>query len=198
MGELLMRRREMVMPGGASSEWDSDWEYTNGAPTVEGWVQSGSGNVAMTATGYRVRGPQFNKDVPISNGVLEAKFQVINERDSLNGPRARLRIGNSTNAIMVIFNTYQSRNSIYLNDYSANFGAYDIVKGTMLGSFTLGSEYTVKMTIDGAVGIVEVNGVVLKDDINTAKMFNKGNLYFMSGDQYFGSIWQYVKYKSFD
>ena len=193
-----MRRREMVMPGGASSEWDSDWEYTNGAPTVEGWVQSGDGSVAMRTTGYYVRGPLFDKDVSVSHGILEAKFQVVNERTNLAGQRARLRIGNSDNAINLLFNGYNSRYRIYLNNYSADLNASTVEKGTLLGTFELGGEYEVKITIDGSVGSVEVNGVVLKDNIDTAKMYNRGGMLFGGGSSYYGSIWQYVKYKSLD
>ena len=198
MGELLMRRREMIMPGVTPSEWDSDWEYTNGAPTVEGWVQSGDGSVTMRATGYYVRGPLFDKEVSVSHGILEAKFQVVNERTNLAGQRARLRIGNSDNAINLLFNGYSSRYRIYLNNYSADLNASTVEKGTLLGIFELGGEYTVKITIDGSVGAVEVNGVMLKDNIDTAKMYNKGGMQFGGGSSYYGSTWQYVKYKSFD
>lgn len=200
MGYLLTRRREMILAASAPSEWDSEWKFANGAPTVKGWVRGGSsGNEAMTATGYRIRGYYYSQDVTTTNGIIEAKFQIINERSSLTACRAMLRIGDANNAVVVAFATYSSSIGIYLNDYSSSIGGSNLVKGTKIGDFQLGGEYTLKLTIDGAVGSAELNGVMLKDDINTAAMYNKGGVFFRgSGDQYEGSIWQYVRFKSLE
>lgn len=200
MGNLLTRRREMILAAKAPSEWDSEWKFANGAPTVKGWVRGGSsGNEAMTATGYQIRGYYYTQDVTTTKGIIEAKLKIINERSNLTASRALLRIGDANNSILVIFANYSSTIGIYLNDYSSSLGGGNVVKGTKIGDFQLGGEYTVKITIDGAVGSVEINGVLVKDNINTSTMYNKGGVLFRGSDsQYYGSIWQYVRFKSLE
>ena len=198
MGNLL-RRRELILPSASPSEWDDVWEYTDGAPTVDGWVQSGSGSGASVSTGYRTRGVTYDKaDVLTTSGVLEAHFQIINERSTMVGVRAGLRIGNASNAVVVLFNSYSSAHNIYLPTHknSGWAAASDNRNGTQIGTFTLGGWYKVKLTIDGSVGTVEINDEVVADNIDTAGLYLKGGLRFSgSSSSYFGSIWQYVKYK---
>lgn len=194
MGDLLIRRR-MLVPS-ATSEWDDIWEYTDGAPTVDGWVKSGSGSGSLVSTGYRARGIDFSKDVTATSGVIEAYFQIINERTDMNANRARLRIGNASNSIMVIFSSYSKNHGIYLHNYSSSYTDSSIRNGTKLGTFTLGDWYKVRITLDGSTGSVEINDEVAASNINTAAMYAKGGMYFCgSSSTYLGSIWQYVKYK---
>ena len=199
MGNLLMRRRELILPSASPSEWDDVWEYTDGAPTVDGWVKSGSGSGAAVSTGYRTRGLTFDKaDVLTTSGVLEAYFQIINERNTMTGIRAGLRIGNASNAVVVLFNSKGTDHRIFLPTYNKSSwtDAYSNVNGTELGAITLGGWYKVRLTIDGSVGTVEINDEVVASDINTAGIYLKGGLRFYgSSNQYFGAIWRYVKYK---
>ncbi len=191
---LYSRRRALLSMASAGptpppSEWDSVWEYTDGMPTVAGWERTTSGGTCSLVTnGLNLRKNSFGKDAPITNGVIEAKFTINNERSTMSENRAWLRIGNTSNAIYVVFKTYNGHH-IRLYDNSS------IQSGTDLGTFTLGGEYTLKLTINGSVGVVEVNGVVVKDDVNTASILSKGPLKFGSDGQYGGSTWQYVKYK---
>ena len=191
----LYSRRRALMSAASSGptppppEWDSVWDFSDGLPTVAGWTRTTSGGTCSLVTnGLNLRKNSYEKDIDISNGVIEAKFIINNERSTMAENRAWLRIGNASNAIYVVFKTYNTHH-IRLYDNSL------VQNGTDLGTFTLGDEYTLKLTINGSVGVVEVNGVVVKDDVNTASILSKGPLKFGSDGQYGGSTWQYVKYK---
>ena len=187
------RRRGIISAQGETpppSEWDSVWEYSDGLPTVADWERTTSGGTcSLVSNGLNLRKNSFEKDVAISKGVIEAKFIINNERATMAENRAWLRIGNDSHAIYVMFKTYSSQHHIRLYNNSS------IQNGTDLGSFTLGGEYTVKLTINGSTGIVEINGTVVKDDIDTTTVLSKGPLKFGSDGSYGGSTWQYVKYK---
>jgi hypothetical protein len=188
---MLNRRRAlMAVAGGSPSEWDSVWEHTDGLPTVAGWTRNTTGGTCSeTANGLNLINNTFSKDIEISQGVVEAKFIVKDARATSNVKRGLLRIGNSNNAIYVVFDSYSGHNiRIYNNSNLHN--------STAIGTFTLGSTYTVRIEINGSTGSVYINDVLAQDNINTASMQGKGTLYFGDNEQYGGGeYWQYVKYK---
>lgn len=195
MGNILIRR-PLLVSASAPSYWDDEWVYTDGAPTVDEWTRSGSGAVSSLSTGYRIRGYSYSKTTETTNGVIEAYFQIENARTDMNGNRARLRIGDSSNAAMVIFSSYSKSHGIYLHNYSSSYSDDKVRNGTKLGTFVLGDWYKVRITIDGSTGSVEINDEVVASNIDTSAMYGKGGLYFCgSNSSYFGSVWQYVKYK---
>lgn len=192
MGELLIRRREMILPSAAPSEWDYEWYYTDGIPSADdGWTKIGADTPTITASGMKVNRSYFDKDVEITHGVIEAKFTASSFRTTSNANRALLRIGDADNSIYVVFRRY-SGNNIRL------WTASNINNGQIIGSFTFGSTYIVRITINGAVGTVEVNDEVIADEIDTTAMHNRGAIRFGNSEQYGQSVWEYVKYKSFD
>ena len=193
MNMMMARRRAIIAAQEATpvDTWDSVWDYSEGLPTVDSWERTTSGNTcSLGSTGLNIRKNSFEKTVVITEGIIEAKFTINNERDTMAETRAWLRIGDSSNAIYVIFTTYNSSHHIRLYNSSSR------QNGTDLGTFTLGSEYIVQLTINGSVGSVSINGTVVKSDVDTAGMVNKGTLKFGSDGQYGGSTWQYVKYKN--
>lgn len=190
MGELLIRRREMILPSAAPSEWDYEWYYTDGIPSADdGWTKIGADTPTITASGMKVNRSYFDKDVEITHGVIEAKFTASSFRTTSNTTRALLRIGDADNSIYVVFRRY-SGNNIRL------WTASSINNGQIIGSFTFGSPYIVRITINGAVGTVEVNDEVIADEIDTTAMHNRGAIRFGCNEQYGQSVWEYVKYKS--
>lgn len=192
MGELLIRRREMILPSAAPSEWDYEWYYTDGIPSADdGWTKSGADTPTITASGMQVNRSYFDKDVEITNGVIEAKFTVSSFRTTSNATRVLLRIGDADNSIYVVFRRY-SGNNIRL------WTASNINNSQIIGSFSFGSTYIVRITINGALGTVEVNDEVIADNIDTTAMYNRGAIRFGNSEQYGQSVWEYVKYKSFD
>ena len=176
------------------SEWDSVWEYSDGLPTVEGWTRDKTGGTcSVTTDGLNLINNTFSKTLEITSGVIEAKLIVKDARSSSAVTRGRLRIGNSSNAIYVVFKSYPAgTHKIRLNDNS------NINNATVIGSFELGGEYVVRIEINGSTGSVYINGTLAADNINTSTMYGKGTLYFGDNEQYGGGeYWEYVKYKSY-
>ena len=111
----------------------------------------------------------------------------------MNRNRALLRIGNGSKAVYVVFTRYNSNLIVLYDDSNVQSSST-----TQLGTFTWGGEYVVRLSINGAVGSVEINGVTVKDDVDTSSIYAKGALLFGNNQQYGVSVWQYVKYKSLD
>lgn len=193
MGELLIRRRELLLPSSAPSEWDYEWHFTDGLPSNDGWTKSGADTPTMTAAGLETARTYYTRELPITKGVIEAKFAIKNTRTSMNRNRALLRIGNSSKAVYVVFTRYNSNLIVLYDDSNLQSS-----NPTQIGTFTWGGEYTVRLSINGAVGSVEINGVTVKDDVDTSSIYAKGALLFGNNQQYGVSVWQYVKYKSLD
>lgn len=191
---LLARRHALMAMANISpaESWDSVWDFSEGLPTVELWTRSTTGGThSMTANGLQLRKNSYVKDVSISKGTIEATVLIENERATMAELRAWLRIGNASNAVCIVFKTYNSQHHIRLFDVAEN----NLQNGTDLGTFTMGGEYTIRLNINGSVGSVEINGTVVKDNINTASITNKGTLMFGSDSSYGGSIWKSVKYR---
>lgn len=193
MDNLMLRRRQMMQLAAAPSpsEWDYEWTYTDGVPTSSEWTKTGADTPSIVTGGMQVNRSYFTKDIAITNGVIEAKFTIPSYRTSSNTNRALLRIGDSSNCIYVIFYRY-SANKICLYDAS-NLQSSN---PTLLGSFSWGSEYTVRININGSTGSVEINGTTVKDNIDTTTMYPPGTLLWGNNAQYGRSVWQYLRYKS--
>lgn len=186
----MVRRRDLILPPSVSSAWDSEWVFTDGTPDAAGWTRETTGGThTMTASGLKLVKNTYSKNVSVTHGIVEARFQIANERTSTSDTRAYLRIGDGANAVAVVFRNYGS-SKIRLCDNS------NVNNGTVIGTWEFGGEYVVRLTIDGAVGAVEVNGVTLKDDVSTASMYDKGTLRFGHPDSYGSALWQYVKYRT--
>lgn len=192
MTELMWRRRALMAAGvPVPSEWDSKWIFTSGVPTVAGWTRATTGGThTMTSTGLRLIGNRYTWDSEITNGIIEARFQITNERSNMSENRAILRIGNASNAVTVCFKSYSGTHKIRLwNRTSAD-------DGTSIGTFTLGDWYTVRLTINGSIGTVTINDVLVADNVNTAGMVSLGVPMFGGQTSYGGSVWEYVKIKT--
>lgn len=194
MSAEVRRRGLMAAPAEPSPiEWDEVWEFTNGLPS--NWSKSGADTPSMTSNGLDLKRVQYSQNIEISSGAIEGNFLIINERDTMAGTRAILRIGNASQAICVAFNQYSNRKSIVLTDYADGFSASNLNAGTVIGTWTLGSEYVVRIIINDATGSVYINGVLAADNINTAGMYNKGPLLWGNSNQYPRSRWKYVKFQ---
>lgn len=180
----------MAQGGGAPPEWDSEWVYTDGFPTVKGWELTTTGGTnSMTSTGLKLIGNRYIWSSGATNGIIEAKFQIASASSSMTLTRAVLRIGDSANAVSVIFRSYSGSHRIRLYDNSTQ------QSGTNLGAFTLGSWYVVRLEINGSTGKVIINGDVAAENVDTARMYSKGVPQFGAYDSYGGSVWEYVKMK---
>lgn len=188
MSDLMTRRRELTPAASEPGEWDSVWEFTDGSPATKGWTQNGTPR-SMTNSGLPLRNCYFTKDLAITNGVIEAKCIISNFRTDMNTARALFRIGDSNNAIKVIFRRYTDLR-IDLQNHT------DSGRWERIGSFEWGGEYVVRITINGNSGSVEVNGITIAEDIDTSKITDKGTLLFGNNATYGESVWQYVKYKN--
>ena len=190
MSDLMTRRRELTPAASEPGEWDSVWEFTDGSPATKGWTQNGTPRT-MTASGLPVRNCYFTKDLAITNGVIEAKFVISNYRPEMNSSRAWMRIGDTANCVYVTFYRYSNRVATVV--YNQNLANSPKIAGF---TWEWDGEYVVRLTINGAVGKLEINGVTILNDIDTSLGENKGALMFGNRDAYGESVWQYVKYKN--
>lgn len=174
-----------------TKSWDSVWTYTDGLPTVDEWVDSGTGTATDVSTGLKLLNKTYSKSTEITNGTVEAHLQIVNERTTMSGVKAALRIGDTTNSVYILFHltSSQARNITLQQNTTAS-------RGTVIGSWDFGGEYTVKITLNNGVGTVEVNDVVLINNFDATTTYDKGPLLFGNINTYGSSIWQYVKYMS--
>lgn len=190
MSDLMTRRRELTPAASEPREWDSVWEFTDGSPTTKEWTQNGTPQT-MTSSGLPLRACYYTKDLAITNGVIEGKFVISEMRTAMNTARAWMRIGNSANCVYVTFYRYKDRVATVV--YKQEL----LTSPAILGfTWEWNGEYVVRLTINGAVGKLEINGVTILNDIDTSLGENKGTLMFGNRDVYGESVWQYVKYKN--
>ena len=171
MGNLLTRRRELILPS-ASSEWDYEWNAQTDQifPPSPAVKQSG-GTVAeelaeryislKTAGGSGTRYIQYAiPSLRASTGVLEACFGVV-YRASNAGGWGRVCFGDENGGVSVIFSA-QSANSgkICLWDKSS------VGSCTQIGTFKSGDQQKIRIELDNGVGRVFLNDVLAADNID--------------------------------
>lgn len=164
MGNLLTRRRELILASGGSSEWDVEWDYTMGLPENNGWTKDATGTSSATLTDscVQIRAQNSNQhlDYSWSNqnsiGVFEAEYSFTNA------------YGNST---MFIGNGVDTVNGTR-NQYSANYkGIYLYTATTIanmrkLQSAASNTYYKITIVLNGANSQVLVNDVIKADNID--------------------------------
>lgn len=171
-----MRRREMIPTSGGSGEtWDYEWDYTNGiSMTNDVWTlaSSGSGNcelkqngqlLASAVNGYRnVRNANFN--IPI--GVMEVVFYTTGIYAGAGNANTRICLGNGTKGIQISTSTGSFH--LYDNNSPGN--------GTSLGVSVVANQlYTVRLTLNGNLGKVEIDGVTVADSVNINNILYSSN-----------------------
>lgn len=200
MSDLIQVRRGIVaaqMMQTPQEDWDAVWKYTDGLPTNFGWTLTATDTPTMASSGLQLKRARYDKAVEITHGSIEGRFK-IGTRSNVAGVRAMLRIGNGTNSINVVFvrTTYGATLSdrrIVLYDATSQ-----IQNGTLIGNFDFGTEYVLRIDINGGTGSVSLNGTTIADNVDTTTMAYPGALRFGNNQQYAECTWKYVKYKNLE
>lgn len=166
MGELLTRRRGLILPsGGDDEDWDYVWRYTDGLLEDNGWtkVVSGDGSSSMTASGQRltsrsgyvtIRRPSFNTSI----GVLEVVLTV--NADANNQTYARICLSNGSRGIQIFF----PKGKIALYDDAPYNGNY-----TVIGE-NGNTGHKIRLVLNGNIGAVYIDGQLAIDNVSISRI----------------------------
>lgn len=162
----ILRRRELVIPNAPpGSEWDLEWDYTQGMPTEKGFVETIS-NVASATMGedgvilsvknnsptgsIRYEWPTF-----YSKSVMEVNFKSSNGTGTTNIYWIFALSNGNGEGIAIRCQTSANYQGIYLSD-NATFANM-----TKLAGFSKNTVYTIKLVLDGDHGEIYRNGTLL-------------------------------------
>ena len=166
MGNLLTRRRELILASGGSSEWDYEWDYTMGLPTSYGWTRTGSAlgdktkysledeyvKLYVLSNAYNIHlvAPGSNNSV----GVLEAVYAT----SSLSNYQLSYLTFSDGETFGITLRTQYSTNykGIYLVDGTG------MSTNTKLVSLTRNHYYKMRIESDGTNGKVWIDDELKK------------------------------------
>ena len=157
MGDILTRRRELILASGSQPEWDIDWDYTMGLPTANGWTRTDSSgsNASQTLRDNDVRIYVKNSSYNLiysagtnnSVGAIEVDFAHTNNYGVL-----LLFFGDGESSALGIRAQYNANyKGIYLFDSSG------VATMTKIQSISQNTYYKVRLVTDGTYGYVYVN-----------------------------------------
>ena len=164
MGDLLTRRRELILASGGSSEWDVEWDYTMGLPEDSGWTKDATGTSIATLTDscVQIRAQNSNQHLgyswPNQNsiGVFEAEYSFTNAYCN-----STLFIGNDIDVVNGIRGQYSANyKGIYL------YTATAIASMRKLQSASQNTYYKITVVLNGANSKVLVDDVLKADNID--------------------------------
>lgn len=178
MGELI-RRRGLILPsGGTPSEWDYEWDYTQGLPSSP-WVSSSSGTYStptLETNGVRIQtgsGGSFNYTLPASTtqlGVVEAEVWIPSQSKGTKN-RAQVRFGDATYcAYIVFFKSGKPSNAIKPWNVSS------VGNATTMAYYTDDTPQTLRIELNGSTANIYLDGSLIKQNLSTSTMQNKGGL----------------------
>lgn len=190
---------------GGRPEWDYEWDYTKGLPTLPPLRQGASGtyNVTLVSDGLRLETNSItttnsyvfyifsdadNTKIVSDVGVIEAKMRC-RFRGSNNGGYGVLRLSNGTDGVNVLFNNGKVRL------WDASGAGY----GTQISTYTSNTWYVVRIELDNGVGRVYINDVLVKDNIDASTMYYTSSSVFGAQNfreyTYHYAEFEYVKLK---
>ena len=105
---MINRRRALMSIASGPSEWDYVWTYTDGKP-ANGWTKTTTGGTdTITTAGLNLVGNRYEWQTGITDGVIEARLKTNTDHAAANLTRAIFRIGDSSNSVTIIFQSYNS------------------------------------------------------------------------------------------
>jgi len=165
MGNLLMRRRELILPGGAEETWDYEWvSHDDGYPSDNGWAMSKNGTASVALTDYYTRirastsGSYLRYTYPqtYTSGVME----VLAKLGTSGNCNMVFVLGNGTNGIGIRLQYSTNYKGIYLLDDTA------IASMTKLQTSSLDTLYTFRFVLNGGFGDVYIDGVKVASSVD--------------------------------
>ena len=171
-----------------TAEWDYIWKYEDGLPPASDWTWytgGGSGQVnEIVSDGLKVTaksGTQagYFKSYATSEissgggGVVEATFYIPSNYavgTTVSAIYHQIGISDGTNGVRIGFTHKKNNNDkleVRLYDNS------DLYSGTVIGSFSLNTSYTVRLEMNTttSLGKVILNGTTLADNIDITSMY---------------------------
>ena len=178
MGDLLIRRRELILDGNAPlPEWDYEWDYTKGLPTATGWTKETLGTtteaIESTYLKVTVKGASGNyiryknNDYLVNKGVIEVQFKGVTS----NNIGFRVSISNGTSGLAIRHQYSSSYKGIYLLDNATFSNCTKLVT-----SSSATTTYTVRLEIDNGVGQVYINDSLKASDVDLSTIVVNNNL----------------------
>lgn len=159
-----------------TSEWDVDWSYTDGLPTVKGFTLIENDNATASLGNDGLELTITNKDNKIgwdypTNGtkrVFECEF-VLKQNNNVTVCLSE----DGTNGVAI------------RAQYSSNYkGIYLIDAGT-IGSMTklktitnVNGQYKIKLVVDNGVGAVYIDDVLVADNVDTSAQYYTTHTHF--------------------
>lgn len=170
MADLLMRRREMVIPF-QQKEWDYEWDASMGLLDANGWTATKVGTSSSTKKSivsdymslYTNSSNYYNFTYP--NTYTKCVIQVViyfpnNSIIRVNAP------GDSNDySLGIRIQRSDNYNGVYIGTSTS---------GTKLATTNYNTKYTVSVVINEGVGQVWRDGVLLGDNIDTTSISGVG------------------------
>lgn len=171
MGNLLTRRRELILASGGSSN-GFDWDYTMGLPTDYGWTRADSSGSNATET---IRTDDVRIYVKNSNYGFKLYAGFENAIGELEATYALA--GDYCNSMMFLsdgatyaFGVRVQHSSNYKGIYL--YTASSIGSMTKVMTITKNVNYKIKLVTDGTWGYVYVDDVLKKNKVDLSTMVN--------------------------
>lgn len=169
MGELLIRRREMI-PSSTPASPPLNWNYTDGLPDDNGFTKiiTGTASETLETSHLLVASPNSSSSIKFFAG-----DSSVNGRD-LSYSSLEVKFRNYQANSCFYFVLYKNDNSYIATrvQYSSNYrGIYlctasGISGMTKLATINVTDEYTIKLEISGGVGSVYLNGTLIGGNIS--------------------------------
>lgn len=155
----------------AEETWDHEWSFEDGLLENNGWTKviNGNASASLISTGLKMMSNGYaayicyeKKDAKKQIGVMEAVFS-IHLGGAAAGGHARFCFSNGTKGIQldaVVSTNAPDTLDFYILD------ADDIKDRTLLAPFVSDQEYTARCVLDGNVGRIYIDGVLLADNVD--------------------------------
>lgn len=139
-----------------SSQWDYEWDYSQGLLSSDGWDKTISGTasesivsnglkLSSASTGYiRLSNDNYN----ISAGVMEVLINVPQYSTYNTDENNRICLSNGSKGITLYPNSGKWR---VMNNSSPG-------SGTALADFVINTDYTIQLILDGGYASALING----------------------------------------
>lgn len=192
MIDMMQRRRGMIKLQEQSSDWDYEWDYTQGLLSSNGFTKTISGTEAAealqedgvlisSAFGSYIR---FDAVQPTMSVGVGEYLVVLNESNATGAQNLRLCLSNGTNGVQVYVNS--SRWRIMNRDNPS--------AGTIIANAVNGETYRVRLELGETASDVYINGTKVAENVpNSSTIYCPANRLFQQNGG--STLVQSVKYK---